>query len=524
MAIDPGALPRATVGAQAAGRGASADLRGGIAAVVLVALVSVALLLPSWQTMVAAWDGNPTFGHGWVVLPIALWLAWRQRAHVAALPVRPWPAALLGIAGLAAVWIAGTLAGVNAAHQFAAVGIVQLLPLLFLGPAIAVRLWFPTAFLAFLVPSGDFLLEPMMEWTADFTVLALQATGIPVYREGLHFELPTGKWSVVEACSGLRYLIASVVLGTVYAHLSYRRWGKQVAFVAIAFIVPIVANWVRAYLIVLAGHFSGMKVAAGADHLVYGWVFFGLVMLVLFAIGRVFEDPSEPLPVPVPHATNATSAKPASVLRWAMPLVGVCVVVAGARLGTAWLLDATRPVEPGRIVATIPGWEPAPQAASGFAPTYSGGVGVLRGRIAAAPGVDVWIGYYARQHERGEMILYSNLMAPVETGADWRSVAQRGGTAPSGRAVAEFELRGPSGRVLAWRSYRIGDRATASDATAKLLTTANVMLGRGDHSLAIVISTPIDDTAQALGTARERLAAASRALDQGLPMEWYSRP
>ncbi len=45
------------------------------------------------------------------------------------------------------------------------------------------------------------------------------------------------------------------------------------------------ANTLRAYIIVMLGHFSDMKVATGADHLIYGWVFFGLVMFLLFWIG-----------------------------------------------------------------------------------------------------------------------------------------------------------------------------------------------------------------------------------------------
>ena len=65
----------------------------------------------------------------------------------------------------------------------------------------------------FAVPVGEFLLPVFMEWTADFTVLALRLSGIPVYREGLQFVIPSGNWSVVEACSGIRYLIASLMVG-----------------------------------------------------------------------------------------------------------------------------------------------------------------------------------------------------------------------------------------------------------------------------------------------------------------------
>ena len=71
---------------------------------------------------------------------------------------------------------------------------------------------------------GEDLVPPMMDLTAATTVWLVKLTGIPVYREGLYFTLPSGDWSVVEACSGVRYLIASFTLGLLYAHLSYRRF------------------------------------------------------------------------------------------------------------------------------------------------------------------------------------------------------------------------------------------------------------------------------------------------------------
>jgi exosortase len=64
-----------------------------------------------------------------------------------------------------------------------------------LGTQAARVLAFPLMFLFFCVPVGEFLIEPMMEATADFTVAALRLSGIPVYREGLQFVIPSGNWS-----------------------------------------------------------------------------------------------------------------------------------------------------------------------------------------------------------------------------------------------------------------------------------------------------------------------------------------
>jgi exosortase len=122
---------------------------------------------------------------------------------------------------------------------------------------------FPLLFLFFAVPVGDFLLPRLMEWTADFTVQALRLTGIPVFREGQNFVIPSGNWSVVEACSGIRYLIASLTVRTLYAYLTYTSLKRRLTFILVSLLVPILANWFRAYMIVMLGHLSGNKLATG---------------------------------------------------------------------------------------------------------------------------------------------------------------------------------------------------------------------------------------------------------------------
>ena len=144
-----------------------------------------------------------------------------------------------------------------------------------IGLRLSARMAFPLVFLFFAAPIGDFMLPKLMEWTAGFTILALRTSGIPVYQEGLEFVIPSGKWSVIEACSGIRYIIASVTVGTLFAYLNYTSLKRRLIFIGISMLVPVVANWFRAYLIVMMGHISNNKLAAGVDHLIYGWVWFG---------------------------------------------------------------------------------------------------------------------------------------------------------------------------------------------------------------------------------------------------------
>lgn len=267
---------------------AAAWRRAGGAALALFALALV-LYHATFASMVELWLNSDTFAHGAIVFPVSAWLAWRRRAELAA--VVP-GASLVGVAVLAvlaAVWLAAQLAGVRVAEQLAVVAMIPAIVLAVLGPRALAVLAFPLGFLVFAVPFGEGLIPTLMEFTADFTVRALELTGIPVFRDGLHFSIPSGDFEVAQACSGIRYLIASVALGTLYAQLTYRALWRRALFIALAIVVPLVANGVRAWLIVMIAHWSDMRLAVGVDHLVYGWLFFGLVMFALFWAGLAFR-------------------------------------------------------------------------------------------------------------------------------------------------------------------------------------------------------------------------------------------
>jgi exosortase len=112
-------------------------------------------------------------------------------------------------------WFLGYVVDALVIKQFAFVGIIALSVWSVIGTPAARLLAFPIAFLLFAVPAGEALTHPLMNFTADLTVGLLRLTGIPVYRDGLFFSIPSGDWSVATACSGIRYLIASVTLGSI---------------------------------------------------------------------------------------------------------------------------------------------------------------------------------------------------------------------------------------------------------------------------------------------------------------------
>ena len=488
-----------------------------LAVLVLLQAVILAAYWHSAWGMVMIWSRSETYAHGFVVPLISLWLVWRQRAVLAPMVPQPGRLAWLLMLGAAMLWLAGDLVAVNAATQLALVTLIVLSVPAVLGWHVAKVLTFPLGFLFFAVPIGDFLLPYFMEWTADFTVLALRASGIPVYREGLQFIIPSGAWSVVEACSGIRYLIASVTVGSLFAHLSYQSTRKRVVFVGVAILVPLVANWVRAYLIVMLGHLSGNTLATGVDHLIYGWVFFGIVIGVMFLIGARWTDPLPPPPkAAAPHGLSGPAiSKPTPWGAWALILFVVLApqcVLAMLNLGTH-----TQPVQlvaptvasPWHATATPPStWVPAFQNASATLHT-----GLADGHDQP---VGLQVSYYRQQDYERKLVSSENVMV-VSQDPVWARVGSGGVDARlQGRPLRvdstvlrqqALGLGKGEGRLLAWRFYWVNNGFTASNYMGKIQGALSRITGRGDDGANVVIYTPLSNAENAVAEASARLQA-----------------
>jgi exosortase A len=501
-----------------------AELQSALAcfAVGFVALLAIyhETVLDLWEL----WGKTGTFAHGYFIFPISAWLVWRARDELATIAPKAQPLALVPLAACGIVWLVARSAGVHAPEQFAFVGMFPCLVWAIFGNAITWRIAYPLAFLVFAVPAGDFMLPTLMDYTADFTVSALRMSGVPVYREGNYFSIPSGNWSVVEACSGLRYLIASITLGVLFAYLNYRAAWRRAAFIAAAILVPIVANWLRAYMIVMIAHLSNNKLATGIDHIIYGWLFFGLVMLLLFSIGNLWRDDLDDEQAAAAVAASAqarANGRASSTFALAgMAVAFLALAVPWPTLGNVIERIANAP-KPGPIaIGAIDGWSPAPTPFTKFVPHFGDARSTESADfVADGRGVSFFTAYYSGQHDNGTMVTYWNDDVIVGDRI-WGAVARRTLEASvAGRQlpVVESEVRGDtelgSERLLVWRWYWVNGRLTNSKIASKAYNALDKLAGRGDDSAAVVLSTPIAGPgASGVADARatlERFAAAA---------------
>src|SRR5690606_8601613 len=122
----------------------------------------------------------------------------------------------------------------------------QLAVLGLLGPRVAAAVLFPLAYMLFLVPFGDELIPALQMVTAKLAVALTHASGIPAQVDGIFIDTPVGLFRVAEACSGVKFLVAMIALGTLVAHLCFASSRRRAVFMAAAIMVPVLANGVRA--------------------------------------------------------------------------------------------------------------------------------------------------------------------------------------------------------------------------------------------------------------------------------------
>jgi len=480
--------------------GASGVPAGWRMALPLTVSVIAIVLAVYWDTaasIVAIWWRSETFAHGFLIVPISLVLIWIRRREIARLEPAPDALGLLLLAGAGLAWLVAWAGQVQVVQQYALTVMIPASVVAVAGRRVARALAFPLGFLFFGVPVGEVLIPPLMDWTAHFTVAALRLTGIPVYQQGTFFTIPAGTWSVVEGCSGLRYLIASITVGVLYAYLSYQRLWKRLLFVAMSVVVPIIANGLRAYMIVMIAVLSDMKLALGIDHIIYGWVFFGVVIFLLFWLGSFWRDP------PRAASTLRRSAAAAPGRTAARMAVTAAAAVALAAAWPLWAEHLDRASEGDAPIAlSVPadasGWSRDAAPLTAWRPRYSGASASLfdvyrKGDRAVA----VYLGYYARSKQGGELVTTTNVMV-VQKDPVWQQIAQGERDADLGEGpikIRQTELQSAGQRLLIWDWFRIAGRDLSNPYVAKLLLARESLFGHPGRGAAVILATPYDEGA-----------------------------
>lgn len=479
-----------------------------------LAAVGIVLLLALFHdtagSIVRLWSDDSAFSHGFLIVPLAGWLIWQRRHALLTAAPRPAAWALLPLGAVCTLWLAAQVVSVQVASQFALVALADCVLLVMLGAAGFRALLFPALFLFAAVPFGQGATPQLQAWTANIAVVALRVTGMPVFQDGLQITTPIGDFAVADECSGLRFLTATLTLAILFASEFYTSWRRRFAFLALALIVPVFANGLRVYTVILLARAFGLEFAASVDHVVYGWVFLSLVTGFLLLIGWSFREPPAPIAV---RALPLAGEQGRGPVRDILIAASAFALLIGTTVAAALLARTPGPMADLDLPSAGAPLDAAAIRALPWRPDLPGADArrfdqeVVDGRPVTRA-----VAYYAWQRQGAKAASDGASLAPDK----WtRLNFSTANVTVDGQSFAAQRLVVADGKrhwlIYSW--YWVDDRFTGSALATKLLQIRGLLQGR-NAGAAIVVAVPFganEDPAVA-----ERALVASLDQQQGL--------
>ena len=248
---------------------------------------SLAFLFRQW--------GSEDYSHGMFVPLISLFLIWQARHRIAhAGAGNSWWGLAVISAGLILYGI-GELATLYVLQHVSLWMVIVGLVIALIGIRGARAIAFPLSYLLTSIPLPVFLYASLSSqlqlWSSALGVGCLQLVGVTAFRDGNVIDLGPVQLQVVEACSGIRYLLPLASLALLCAYLFKDRMWKRVVLVLSSIPISIVVNGFRIGMIGVLVEWYGQGAAEGFSHLFEGWLLFmaslGLLILEMWVLSRL---------------------------------------------------------------------------------------------------------------------------------------------------------------------------------------------------------------------------------------------
>jgi EpsI family protein len=444
--------------------------------IVIAVFTAVGCIFWTTASKLLAWQENDPGTHALLVVLVVWVLIWNLRDELAALPIRPCLWGLAGLMGLGFIWLSGELVFTVVFSQFAVVAMVPIAVLTLLGARWLAVMAFPFFVLLFALPIWSPLVPTLVKWSAKFVELGIRASGVPIYREGAYFVLPSGSWSIADACSGAAFLSTCLLLGFLYAWTIYHSPQKRFFFVVGSAVIGVVGNWIRVYLTMMIAHITDNRLLRD-QHETFGWLLFAGFLMVFCWLGWRYRDTEQFENIDgqqsrVPVAANSPLPERARRFRF----ITISVAIVGVML--IWPLLASRlstPQEAGEIeiadLSPARGWLRVENAAVDWVPELKNPSRIrVQSFEKGGRRVSVFVGVFKNESWNSKLVTVANQLASgersnwslAERGVVWTEISSHAFEAKTGIVV------GARDRVLAWHWYWIEGVSTSEDLRAKL--------------------------------------------------------
>jgi exosortase len=235
--------------------------------------------------LVLAWYTDDNYSHGFLIVPLALYLAWERRARFRSAEMRPSAIGLVVVAASLAVLMGGILGSELFTTRVSIIGTLVGVLLFLFGWARLRVLAFPVALLLLMIPIPSIIFNqiafPLQIFASRVGESALEVVNIPVLREGNVLILANTTLEVAEACSGIRSLVSLITLAIVFGYFTDSRPWVRALIAVSAIPIAVLTNGARVAGTGIAAHYYGAAAAEGFFHEFAGWLVFMSAFVLL---------------------------------------------------------------------------------------------------------------------------------------------------------------------------------------------------------------------------------------------------
>jgi len=259
--------------------------------IVMLACSFVVVFWPTMTSLVNAWGRGEDNSHGFLIVPVSMYLLWGKRGDIARLRFQPslWGIVLIVLSLV--LYVVSRHAGILTLAPFAMVLLLQGIVIYLLGFRIFNELIFPLLFLFLMIPVPSQIYSamtiPLQLLVTKASVFIVDFLGVAVLREGNVIHLAEKTFQVVRACSGLRSLVALLALTLIVGYMTLRTCIGRTVLVAAGLPVAITVNILRVVLMVLAFHWFRFDLTDDSVHSLFGMVIFCIALLIVTFIQRM---------------------------------------------------------------------------------------------------------------------------------------------------------------------------------------------------------------------------------------------
>jgi exosortase len=228
------------------------------------------------------------YSHSYFVPFVSLFLVWRKREQLATIPRIPANAGFGFLLLACALVLVSDLLGFRILAQAALLPMIAGLLLVFAGWEVLRRLWFPIAFLAFMIPLPQSLTTSLTFrlkiLAADGAVWLCNLFQLPMLRDGSYIHVVDDRLLVGDVCGGMRSMIALVALGALVAYLSETRPWARIAIVLMSPVIAVAANLLRIAFLCVVAYGWNSETASGWVHDFSGMLIYVVAIALLLGL------------------------------------------------------------------------------------------------------------------------------------------------------------------------------------------------------------------------------------------------